>query len=77
MVVKVGGSIIGEGVGHTILTDIKDIVRNDRLILVHGGGDEVSEIAERLGKKQTFIVSPEGIRSRYTDKETASIYTMV
>jgi acetylglutamate/LysW-gamma-L-alpha-aminoadipate kinase len=30
-----------------------------------------------LGKKQRFIVSPEGIRSRYTDRETVEIYTMV
>jgi len=47
------------------------------MILVHGGGDEVTEIADKLGKKQKFIVSPGGIRSRYTDEETANIYTMV
>src|SRR5215211_5349620 len=27
--------------------------------------------------KQKFIVSPGGVKSRYTDKETAEIYTMV
>ena len=30
-----------------------------------------------MGKEQKFIVSPEGKRSRYTDKETSLIYTMV
>ncbi|MDA4127555.1 MAG: [LysW]-aminoadipate/[LysW]-glutamate kinase, partial [Thaumarchaeota archaeon] len=33
--------------------------------------------ATRLGKEQRFVVSPDGIRSRYTDKETAEIYQMV
>lgn len=77
LVVKVGGSIIGKGVSPTILSDIKEVAKENELILVHGGGDEVTEVAEKLGKKQSFVVSPEGIRSRYTDKETATIYTMV
>ena len=34
-------------------------------------------MAEKLGKKQQFITSPEGIKSRYTDKETSEIFTMV
>lgn len=77
IVVKVGGSILGEGINPSIISDIQSIAGNHRLVLVHGGGDEVTEIAEKMGKQQKFIVSPEGIRSRYTDKETASIYTMV
>ena len=44
---------------------------------MHGGGAEVTEIARKLGKQQQFIMSPEGFRSRYTDKETIEIYTMV
>jgi acetylglutamate/LysW-gamma-L-alpha-aminoadipate kinase len=44
---------------------------------VHGGGKEVTATATKLGKQQKFIVSPGGVRSRYTDKETAEIYTMV
>ena len=38
---------------------------------------EVTEIASKLGKEQKFIISPEGFRSRYTDRETAEIYMMV
>ncbi len=30
-----------------------------------------------MGKEQKFIVSPGGIKSRFTDKETAEIFTMV
>ena len=31
----------------------------------------------RLGVKQQFIVSPGGIKSRYTDRDTVEAYTMV
>jgi len=36
-----------------------------------------SNVATGMGKEQRFIISPAGKRSRYTDKETAMIYTMV
>jgi len=77
IVVKVGGSILGEGVSSSILQDIKSIFGKRQMIIIHGGGDEVTRISEKLGKTQVFVVSPEGIRSRYTDKETAALYTMV
>ncbi len=76
-VVKIGGSILGKGVNSSIVDDVKKIADEQSLSLVHGGGDEVTKIAERLGKKQTFVVSPEGIRSRYTDRETMEIFAMV
>jgi len=77
VVCKIGGSII-EGVNPTIVDDIKSLLSNGtQLVLVHGGGDQVTSIAEKMGKKQIFISSPEGIKSRYTDKETAEIFTMV
>ena len=76
IVIKIGGSIIN-GLNPSTLTDIKKISEKDRLILVHGGGKEVTATANKLGKEQKFIVSPGGVKSRYTDKETAEIYTMV
>ena len=76
IVIKLGGSILGSVVSPTILEDVQSKASSG-LIIVHGGGDEVTEVAEKLGKQQKFIVSPEGIRSRYTDKETVEIYTMV
>ena len=77
IVLKLGGDIYKEGVSGSLLDDVKDLFLRERIVIVHGGGDEVTEIAERLGKRQIFITSPSGIRSRYTDKETAEIYTMV
>lgn len=76
-VVKVGGSLLKLGPPENILTDFCKALQEEKLVLVHGGGYEVTDVAEKLGKKQRFIVSPEGIRSRYTDRETVEIYTMV
>src|SRR5919109_3634062 len=76
IVVKIGGSVV-DGLHSTSLLDIKNIAKKHRLILVHGGGKEVTNIATKLGKQQKFIRSPSGVKSRYTDKETAEIYTMV
>ncbi len=76
IVIKIGGSVV-DGLHESTMPDLKDVVSHDKVILVHGGGKEVTSIAEKLGKQQKFVVSPGGIRSRYTDKETAEIYTMV
>ena len=76
IVIKIGGSVV-DGLHSTTLPDIREIAKNDRLVLVHGGGKEVTNIATKLGKEQKFIISPSGVKSRYTDKETAEIYTMV
>ncbi len=77
IVCKIGGSVI-DGVDPSIIEDIKVIRASGRgLILVHGGGDQVTEVAEKLGKQQKFVTSPEGIKSRYTDRETSEIFTMV
>ena len=76
IVIKIGGSIVND-LHSSAIEDINNILSNEKLLLVHGGGKEVTSIATKLGKEQRFIVSPGGIRSRYTDKETAEIYTMV
>lgn len=74
---KIGGSII-DGINPSIVDDVKALhAAGTKVIFVHGGGDQVTNIAEKMGKKQEFITSPEGIKSRYTDKETAEIFTMV
>jgi len=76
-VVKIGGDIFRKGLNDSLAEDVKKVAENEELIIVHGGGDEVTSIAEKLGKTQVFVTSPGGIRSRYTDEETAEIYTMV
>ena len=74
---KIGGDIYQKGLTSELTDDIKKVLENEKLVIVHGGGDEVTSIAQKLGKQQSFITSPGGIRSRYTDEETAEIFTMV
>lgn len=76
IVVKIGGSVV-DGLHPTTMEDLKKTYEITKIVLVHGGGKEVTSTANKLGKIQGFIVSPGGVRSRYTDKETAEIYTMV
>ncbi len=77
IVVKMGGSILKEGASSELVSDLKNVLSENKLILVHGGGIEVTEIASKLGKEQKFVVSPDGFRSRYTDRDTIEIYLMV
>jgi len=77
IVVKIGGSLLRTGMPDNLLDDVAVLAKSNQLSIVHGGGDTVTDIAGRLGKEQKFVVSPEGVRSRYTDRETAEIYTMV
>ncbi len=65
------------GVPTQLIGDVAEVSKTHQIILVHGGGDVVTDYATRLGKEQRFVVSPAGIRSRYTDRETAEIYQMV
>ena len=74
--IKIGGSVVDDLHPSTI-PDIKKIAESEGLILVHGGGKEVTKVCEQLGKEPKFVTSPSGIKSRYTDKETAEIFTMV
>ena len=75
-VFKIGGSVV-DGIHETAICDLKSISEQGRMVIVHGGGKEVTTNANKLGKKQEFVVSPGGIKSRYTDKETVEIFTMV
>ncbi len=73
--IKIGGSVV-DNLHPTTISDIKNVVEQG-VIIVHGGGKEVTKISEQLGKEPKFVTSPSGIKSRYTDKETAEIFTMV
>lgn len=77
IVLKIGGSIVADGLHLTTIHDLAEIAKKDKVVVVHGGASEVTNTAAKLGKDQKFVVSPSGIRSRYTDLETSEIYTMV
>ena len=77
IVVKIGGDLLHGGLPDGIVEELKTLSREDGVVLVHGGGDIVTDLATRLGHPPRFVVSPKGFRSRYTDRETAEIFTMV
>jgi acetylglutamate/LysW-gamma-L-alpha-aminoadipate kinase len=74
--IKIGGSVV-DNLHPSTISDIKKVAKEQGVILVHGGGKEVTKVSADLGKEPKFVVSPSGIKSRYTDKETAEIFTMV
>ena len=77
VVVKVGDRVMGSVFSEAALNDFAQTAHRTPTVLVHGGGDTVTSIAEKLGVQQKFVTSPEGFRSRYTDAETIQVFTMV
>lgn len=74
IVVKYGGNaMINEELKSSVMEDIVLLsLIGIKVVLVHGGGPEISEMLDRVGKKSEFV---NGLR--VTDKETAEIVQMV
>ncbi len=74
VVVKYGGNaMINEELKQQVMEDIVLLhLVGVKVVLVHGGGPEISELMSRLGKKAEFV---DGLR--VTDKETVDIVQMV
>jgi acetylglutamate/LysW-gamma-L-alpha-aminoadipate kinase len=77
LVVKVGDRVLNKVLSEAGLADLLRVSRETPTVLVHGGGDTVTSVAQALGLQQRFVVSPEGFRSRYTDEQTIQVFTMV
>lgn len=73
LVVKVGGA---RGVGGTQLLDDLTEAMPPASVLVHGGSDRATRLAERLGRPARFIESPDGRTSRRTDREDLEVFAM-
>ncbi len=75
IVVKIGGS---RGINMDfVCADAAELFTSgQRLILVHGAGNESNELGEKLGHPARHVTSPQGFTSRYTDRETLEIYAM-
>ena len=74
VVVKYGGNaMVNEELKHQVMEDIVLLwLIGIRVVLVHGGGPEISDMMDRLGKKPEFV---DGLR--VTDRETVDIVQMV
>ena len=74
VVIKYGGNaMINEELKQQVMEDIALLwLIGVKVVLIHGGGPEISETMKRLGKKSEFV---NGLR--VTDKETVDIVQMV
>ena len=74
VVVKYGGNaMINESIKQQVMEDIVLLwLIGVKIVLVHGGGPEINEIMQKLGKEPKFV---DGLR--VTDKETVDIVQMV
>ena len=74
VVVKYGGNaMVNEQLKQQVMEDIALLwLIGVKVVLVHGGGPEISETMKRLGKEAVFV---DGLR--VTDRETVDIVQMV
>ena len=74
VVVKYGGNaMVNEQLKQQVMEDMVLLhLVGVKVVLVHGGGPEITQLMERLGKKAEFV---DGLR--VTDKETVDIVQMV
>ena len=74
VVVKYGGNaMVSEQLRQQVMEDVVLLwLVGVKVVLVHGGGPEISDLMDRLGKKPEFV---DGLR--VTDKETVDIVQMV
>ena len=74
VVIKYGGNaMVNEQLKQQVMEDITLLwLIGVKVVLVHGGGPEISQTMEKLGKQAVFV---DGLR--VTDKETVDIVQMV
>ena len=74
IVVKYGGNaMINEDLKQAVIEDIVLLnLVGIKVVLVHGGGPEISDMLKKIGKESKFV---KGLR--YTDRETMDIVQMI
>ena len=74
IVVKYGGNaMINEDLKQAVIEDIVLLnLVGIKVVLVHGGGPEISEMLKKIGKESKFVKC-----LRYTDRETMDIVQMI
>ncbi len=78
LVIKMGGAA---GVATARVLDevaryLAEAEDGRRVVLVHGGSELTDELSAQLGHEVRTLISPGGMTSRYTDRETLRIYAM-
>jgi len=72
IVVKVGGRTL-----KNIEAIARDLINHQPFVLIHGGGDFVTQYSKKMGVEPKIVTSPSGVRSRYTDEDELEVFVMV
>jgi acetylglutamate kinase len=73
VVIKVGGEVVGSPAMATIAAGVAELRANgDRVLIVHGGGPQATELQEKLGQKPRIVAG-----RRITDAQTLEVIKMV
>lgn len=74
VVIKYGGNaMVNDELKQAVMSDIVLLsLVGVKIVLVHGGGPEITEMLQKIGKESRFVGG-----LRYTDEETADIVQMV
>jgi acetylglutamate/LysW-gamma-L-alpha-aminoadipate kinase len=75
IVIKLGGALFAQGIDH-LVADLKEVVKKHEVIIVHGGGPQITEISTKLGKEPKYFDTPAGMKTRYTDKDQIDVVKM-
>ncbi len=75
LVLKIGGSM-ADNAG-SLASDIASLVSSgEKVVLVHGGGPQVTALDTALGREPAYIYSKDGFKSRHTDIKTMQNFVM-
>ncbi|MCX6770351.1 MAG: [LysW]-aminoadipate kinase [Candidatus Micrarchaeota archaeon] len=75
IVVKIGGSMADNAAN--LASDIASLVSSgEKVVLVHGGGPQVTALEKAVGREPAYIYSKEGFKSRHTDGQTMQNFVM-
>lgn len=75
LVVKIGGSMADNA--SAVARDIASLVASgQKVVVVHGGGPQVTALERATGREPSYIYSKEGFKSRHTDLQTMQNFVM-
>ncbi len=66
IVIKVGGALFAQGI-EPLVEDLKDVSKNNQVVIVHGGGPQITDVGEKMGREAKHYKTPKGMKTRYTD----------
>ena len=75
IVIKVGGALFAQGI-EKLVEDLKEVVKKHQVVIVHGGGPQITEIGTKMGKEPKYYDTPTGMKTRYTDKDQIDMVKM-